>query len=130
MSRLAAELRQCMSDLADAGAGKLTARFLFPPGFVGFQGHFPARSVLPAVCTIQAAVAMLEAWAGRAVRLREIVLAKFTSIVTSDEELDFVCDVTTETEGRAVIRATVTRKHEMIAKFRLKVSIDDERAGA
>ncbi len=86
MSRLARQIRECMSDLGQADDGNLTARFVFPAEFLGFQGHFPARPVLPAVCEIQAALAMLEAWETRRVDLREIILAKFSAPVTCDEE--------------------------------------------
>ena len=65
MSRLVREIEQCMSGLTEAEGDEVTARFLFPAAFIGFQGHFPERPVLPAVCKIQAAIAVLEAWSER-----------------------------------------------------------------
>jgi 3-hydroxyacyl-[acyl-carrier-protein] dehydratase len=125
MNRLGQEIRKCMSGLTDAGKEGLTARFLFPGDFVGFQGHFPERPVLPAVCKIQAAVAMLEAWKERRLRLDEIVLAKFAAPVTCDEEAVFLCQVTMEDSHRAVVRVTVTKHGDMVARFKLRVAFGD-----
>jgi 3-hydroxyacyl-[acyl-carrier-protein] dehydratase len=119
-----------MSDLTDAGGGRLTARFSFPPEFIGFQGHFPEMPVLPAVCKIQAAVAMLAASRKSRVRLDEIVLAKFSAPVTCDEEVEFSC--TTEMEGTnsAVVKATVSKDGDRIARFKLRVTLEREEAGS
>jgi 3-hydroxyacyl-[acyl-carrier-protein] dehydratase len=126
MSQLAAQIRQCMSDLTESSDGKLTARFLFPVGFIGFQGHFPEAPILPAVCEIQAAVAMLEAWTKRDVKLREIILAKFSSPVTCGEEVMYSCSVTMDDRDGALVKATVVKHGENVARFKLTVAFDGE----
>ncbi len=118
-----------MSDLTEAGGGRLTARFLFPPEFIGFQGHFPERPVLPAVCKIQAAVAMLEAAKRWRVRLDEIVLAKFTAPVTCDEEVEFLCTTVMEGANSAVVKATVSKNGENVSRFKLRVTLEREEPG-
>lgn len=128
-SRLAREIEQCMSGLGEAEGEALTARFLFPASFIGFQGHFPGRAILPAVCKIQAAVAMLEASCGRGVRLNEIASAKFLSPVTCGEEVLVTCAVTMQEGGRGVVKATVARNGENVARFRLRVTFEDEEGG-
>jgi 3-hydroxyacyl-[acyl-carrier-protein] dehydratase len=118
-----------MQDLRDAGDGELSARFVFPADFIGFRGHFPGRPILPAVCEIQAALAMLEAWKGRRVRLREIVLAKFSVPVSCDEEVAYTCSVKMEGGDGAVLRARLARDAESVARFRLRVSFENENEG-
>jgi 3-hydroxyacyl-[acyl-carrier-protein] dehydratase len=118
-----------MSDLTEAGDGGLTARFLFPPEFIGFQGHFPENPVLPAVCKIQAAVAMLEESTRRKVRLDEIVLAKFSAPVTFDEEVEFACTTVMEGTNSAVVKATVSKNGENVSKFKLRVTLEHEEPG-
>lgn len=125
MSRLAREIRQCMFDLTGDADDSLTARFVFPPEFTGFRGHFPERPVLPAVCKIQAVVAMLEAWNEKTVRLNEIVVAKFSAAATCGEELAFGCSLIMDDDQKAVVKATVARSGERIAKFTLKVTLED-----
>ena len=129
MTRLARQIRECMSDLGRADDGTLTARFAFPAEFLGFQGHFPGRPILPAVCEIQGAVAMLEAWENRRVELQEIVLAKFSAPVTCEEQLVYECSVTRETRGGAMVRATVAKQGGAVAKFTLRVVFQGETEG-
>ena len=129
MSRLARQVRECMSDLEEAGDGTLTARFVFPPEFLGFQGHFSGNPVLPAVCEIQGAVAMLEAWKKTEVVLREVILAKFSTPVTCDEEVVYACSMTMQSHGGALVKATLTKDGESVARFKLRVAFrgDSER---
>lgn len=117
-----------MSDLTETGQNGLTARFVFPAEFVGFQGHFPWRPVLPASCEIQGAVAMLETWKQRRVRLDTIVSAKFSRLVTRDEELMFSCMVTEAGDDRAEVKVSVVRGGENVAKFKLRVTFEPEAA--
>lgn len=122
MSPLARQIRECMSELGEAENGTLTARFVFPADFLGFQGHFPGRPVLPAVCEIQGAVAMLEASKKTEVELREIIMAKFTTPVTCDEEVVYACSMTMESHGGALVKATLTKDGEAVARFKLRVA--------
>lgn len=127
MNRLVREIEQCMSGVAEAEAGEVTARFLFPAGFIGFQGHLPESPVLPAVCEIQAALVLLQAWSRRRVRLSEVVSAKFLAAITSDEELEVHCSVTMEEEDRSMVKAAVVRNAESVARFKLRVSFENGR---
>jgi 3-hydroxyacyl-[acyl-carrier-protein] dehydratase len=115
-----------MSDLRESGDSGATARFVFPAGFIGFQGHFPGRPVLPAVCEIQATVAMLEAWRQKRVKLREIISAKFSAPVTCDEEVVYSCALAMEDDRMAVAKTKVARDGGDIARFKLRVVFEDE----
>ncbi len=124
MSEIARQTLRCMSDLSEVGAGELRARFLFPAEFVGFQGHFPGRPVLPAVCEIQAALAMLETWKSERVRLRQIVQAKFSALVSCDEEVVFSCSVTSEDVHGVLVKVSVAKDGGSVARFRLRVAFE------
>ena len=125
MNRLMQEIKQCMSDLAETKKGELTARFLFPAEFIGFQGHFPDKPVLPGVCNIQAVIVMLQAWEKRNIRLKEIVSAKFLSPVSHGEELVFNYKKQTKSNGEALIKALVISKDKKVAELQLRVSFKD-----
>lgn len=129
MSEIARQTRSCLYDLSDAGGGELRARFVFPADYIGFRGHFPGRPILPAVCEIQAALAMLEAWKGRRVRLREIVLARFSAPVSCDEEVVCSCSVRMEDGDGAVLKVRLAKDSESVARFRLRVTFENEREG-
>ena len=115
-----------MSGLTEVEGDELTARFLFPATFIGFEGHFPDRPVLPAACEIQAAIAVLEAWSRGEVRLGEIVSAKFFTPVTCGEEVVLRCLLKMEESNQGVVKATVARNGESVAKFKLRVTFEDE----
>lgn len=129
MSEISVQTRQCMSDLTEMGPGELQARFRFPAAFIGFQGHFPGRPILPAVCEIQAALAMLEAWKGEPVALRDIILAKFAAPVTCDEEVVYQCAVTMEGGRDALVRSILATADRHVARFRLRVSFEERGQG-
>ncbi len=126
MNKLMQEIKQCMSDLAETKKGEVYARFLFPSEFIGFQGHFPDKPVLPGVCKIQAVIAMLQAWEKRDIRLKEIVLAKFFSPVSPEKELVFNYRKQTESNNEALIKASVTGKGKKVAELQLRVSFKNE----
>lgn len=127
MNKLIQEIKQCMSDLVETKKGEVYARFLFPPEFIGFQGHFPKKPILPGVCKIQAVIAMLQAFEKRDIRLKEIVLAKFLLPVSHGEELVFNYRKQTESNSEALIKASVTGKGKKIAELQLRVSFKNEK---
>lgn len=73
---LEAALRRCaVGPAARDGAGALHMDFVFPPGFIGFAGHFPDNPVLPGV--VQTMAAALCATAGCSTRIIGLTRAKF-----------------------------------------------------
>jgi 3-hydroxyacyl-[acyl-carrier-protein] dehydratase len=123
MSVMADQIRGAMSHPV-AEADEVRASFAFGPDFVGFQGHFPGRPILPAVCKIQAALLLLEAHLHRAVQLREIERARFSAPATCDERIDFRCGWKETEEGERIVRVVVTRAEATIARFRLRVALE------
>ena len=121
MNRLMQEIKQCMSDLAETKKDEVTARFLFPADFIGFQGHFPDKPVLPGVCKIQAVIVMLQAWEKRKFRLKEIISAKFFSPVSPKEKLVFNYRKQTKNENEVLIKTLVISKDKKVAELQLKV---------
>jgi 3-hydroxyacyl-[acyl-carrier-protein] dehydratase len=127
MNRLMQEIRQCMCGLTGSDDGGFTARFAFPPSFVGFQGHFPDKPVLAGTCEIQAVVVMFQEWKNIRVRIKEITLAKFFTLVSSDEEVIFECRERADGNDSAMVTALVTSHGEKVAELRIKVSLENER---
>ena len=126
MNRLMKEIKQCMSDLAETKKGEVTGRFLFPADFIGFQGHFPGKPILPGVCKIQAVMVMLQAWEKRDIRLKEIVSAKFLSPVSSEEEIVFNYKKQMQNKSEALVKASVISKNKKVASMQLRVSFKNE----
>ena len=126
MNKLMQEIKQCMAGLAETKKGEVTARFLFPAEFIGFQGHFPGKPVLPGVCNIQAVIVMLQALEKKDIRLKEVVSAKFLSPVSHGEELVFNYRKQTESNNEALVKASVISKDKKVAELQLRVSFKNE----
>ena len=123
MSIIFQEIEKCMSRLTQDSDGKITARFIFPPEFIGFKGHFPDRPVLPGVCSIQAVTAIFKSLSKKEVRLQEIVLAKFFTPVSANQELFFECRSTKEKSNQLLVKVSVVSGDEKkIAELQLKLS--------
>ena len=112
-------------DLSEIAEGIVTARFLFSDGFIGFQGHFPGRPVLPGVCKIQAVMVIMQTWYKRKIKLKEIISAKFFSTVTCREELVFECREHAENNNEFIVKALVTSGCKKIAEIKLKMGFED-----
>ncbi len=83
MSRLLQEVRSCATGPARMDeSGFRTMEFIFPSTFVGFNGHFPDRPILPGIVQVQAG--MLTA-GGDNMTIQKVVKAKFTRVVSPDE---------------------------------------------
>ena len=124
MSTIKSEIERSMTGLQKEGK-RLMSCFAFPSGFIGFQGHFPQKKVLPGVCQIQCALTLLEQGSGKAVVLKEVVLAKYFSPVFPDEELTCVISDMGDACGEVVVKAAISRASEKIAEMKLRVSYDN-----
>jgi 3-hydroxymyristoyl/3-hydroxydecanoyl-(acyl carrier protein) dehydratase len=124
LSIIKSEIERAMTGLEKSGA-RLTSCFTFPSGFIGFQGHFPQKKVLPGVCQIQCVLTLLEQGSGKAVALKEVVLAKYFSPVFPDEEVTCVINDTGDACGEVVVKAAISRKSDKIAEMKLRVSYDN-----
>jgi 3-hydroxyacyl-[acyl-carrier-protein] dehydratase len=103
--------------------GVSTSRFVFPPDFIGFQGHFPANKVLPGACQIQCALSTIEKNRRTAVALKEIVLAKYLAPVHPDEEVTCAVREVSEEGGVITCKASIMKGGSKAAELKLKVSL-------
>jgi 3-hydroxyacyl-[acyl-carrier-protein] dehydratase len=122
-SPMAEQIRASMSPIVFDAEG-VKASFTFAPDFIGFQGHFPGRPILPGVCEIQAALLLAEAHLRRPVRLREIERVRFTVPATCGERLDYHCTIKTNPDGQTVLRTIIRRGEITIARLRLLVAVE------
>ena len=93
-----------------------TAEISFPPGFSGFQGHFPENPILPGVCQIGAAMALAGRMCGTRQVLAEIINAKFVAMVVPDQLL-----LVKGTLVDGLLRASITSAGARVAEFKLRI---------
>lgn len=121
MSTIKAEIERAMTGFVKEGK-RLTSRFVFPSGFIGFQGHFPRKKVLPGVCQIQCVLTLLEQGSGKVVILKEVMLTKYFTPLFPDDELTCVISDMGDTTSEAVVKAAISRASDKISEMKLRVS--------
>lgn len=104
----------------------LTSRFSFPEAFIGFQGHFPGKKILPGVCQVQCALTTFEKGNGRAVALKEVLLAKYFSPVFPADEVSCSVSHTENGAGGIIVKAALAKAATKIAELKLRVSFSDK----
>jgi 3-hydroxyacyl-[acyl-carrier-protein] dehydratase len=119
------EVEQYMSSLSKDGQ-TVTSRFLFPEDFIGFQGHFPDKKVLPGVCQIQCVLSSIEQTYKKTVVLKEIVLAKYFAPVAPGEEITCLCSDVKDENDEFVVKAVLSRNGAKISEFKLRLQYGSE----
>lgn len=99
----------------------ISASFLFPKEFIGFQGHFENNPVLPGVCKIQAVIVMYEKFMNETFRLVEVTQAKYFLPVTAEQKITIQCHSKLNQEGLLIIKALVKKSEEKIAMLQLTI---------
>ena len=124
MNRIMEGIKQNLSYINRKGSNNITARFLFSENFIGFNGHFPGKPVLPGFCKIQAVLLILQEVHKKKVILKEIIMAKFFSPVSWGEELIFECKESNTENDITEVHANISSKGKKIAKLHLKVTFE------
>lgn len=106
MSRIRGEIKKVMHRFEKQGDGA-SAAFVFPEHFTGFQGHFEGNPVLPGICKIQAAQAVMEEALGVPLRLKEVAQAKYMAPVTCGQEIRVSCTPSPSQGNGVGVRAVV-----------------------
>lgn len=128
MRKIKKEVEQYMTVLTTEGQTH-TSRFRFPEEFIGFQGHFPDKKILPGVCHLQAALTTLEKVKKQAVELKEIMSAKYFAPVLPSEELTCVCSDFQEKESDVTVKAVLFKNETKIAELKLRFRFAEEDKG-
>jgi 3-hydroxyacyl-[acyl-carrier-protein] dehydratase len=113
------EVEQSMTGLTRDGKS-LVSRFLFPEEFIGFQGHFPGKKILPGVCQVQCVIATLEKAYKKTVVLKEIMVAKYLAPLSPGEEMTCVCGELQDKDGDLIMKTVISRNDVKIAELKLR----------
>jgi len=95
--------------------------FVFSPEFIGFQGHFPTKKVLPGACQIQCALTTIERASKKVVGLKEIMLAKYFTPVFPDEEMTCTVHSIGDEVSEPTYKAVITKGAAKVAEMKLRV---------
>jgi 3-hydroxymyristoyl/3-hydroxydecanoyl-(acyl carrier protein) dehydratase len=74
----------------DPETSAITAEIYLDPEFVGFNGHFPGKPVLPGIMMIKMGIDILSVGLGKTFELAEVRQSKFTKIVKPGQMIRLV----------------------------------------
>lgn len=123
MSRLRKEIRSSIKRFWMNTEGVLIGHFSFPALFVGFQGHFPGKPILPGVCLIQAMLSLYEAYHSIPIRLVELKTAKFIAPVLPGEDIIMECQEVSKRGREIVIKTSCKKDNKKIAMLGAVIQI-------
>ena len=113
------EIRACGIKPAQKTERGWEKTYIFPPDFLGFQGHFPGNPILPAVIQLMTARQAITEHMGQEFDVIKVTRAKYIKMVTPDipitviwtareQEDTFVCKCSLETEGSPASKLIIT----------------------
>lgn len=124
MSKLRQEIKSSMQAIKQISDFKTCAHFIFTKKFIGFKGHFPSKPILPGVCKIQAALLVLEERKHKNIKLTEIILAKFFTPVTCNQELIFNLEEHPLNNSESTVTVKVNCMDKKIAELHLRIACE------
>lgn len=122
MSKLRSEIQALLRSVTFRPDGSLTAEIAFPRTFIGFQGHFPDRPVLPGVCKLLCVLVLLEVAMRKEARLSRVLLAKFLAPVVPDETLSLRLTLEDQDAPSGGVKALLFSSQKKIAEIHLEVT--------
>lgn len=91
MNRVRKELINAMASVQQGETGQWISHFRLPVSFVGFEGHFPERPILPAIVQMLMGVVTVERIYGNSLEISAISNAKFVQPVSPDMDVAVSC---------------------------------------
>ncbi|MEZ4601634.1 MAG: hypothetical protein R2940_17735 [Syntrophotaleaceae bacterium] len=122
MSRLKRAIgRAAVTDAEIDQEGGISRTFRFPSDFLGFAGHFPGFSIVPAIVQVMAAQHLPEHLMATGMRLREVKNAKFFLQLRPEQDIKVQCRFQPG-EDECRVEARLTCEQGLAATFTLKFS--------
>ena len=110
-----------MSPVECLGDGIYSASIAFEPAFPGFEGHFPGRPIVPALCLVSVVEIAVRQISGQPeLRFSEIRNMKFKVPLEPGDTATFKISIDNGGQLPFLANATVsTEKHAEVARIRL-----------
>lgn len=125
LSPIQAALSERLQPLVRQEDGSCLTSICFDHNFCGYEGHFPQKPIVPAVCLMAAALMMTSQWLNTPLTLHEIVHMKFRRQIGPDDTVLF--SFMTETGGEAgrlsVAYALTLPSGNKVASFKLLLTM-------
>jgi len=99
--------------------------YVFPQSFLGFQGHFPDKPVLPAVVQIMIFRESISEKLAKNLKLEMMTRAKFLKVISPETPVTAIWTVK-EKEGQFLCKCLLESDGERVSSFNLTLTADME----
>jgi len=104
------------------GNGEHEATFVFDEEFVGFQGHFPERKILPGICQIMCVTIVMEGWKKKWLSIEEVRKVKYFLPVEPGDELTCKCVIASSSNDNFTVKAILSKGLDKVSDMSLVFS--------
>jgi 3-hydroxyacyl-[acyl-carrier-protein] dehydratase len=99
----------------------VTSNFMFPPEFIGFQGHFPTNKILPGACQIQCAISTIEKALEKRVVLKEILLAKYLAPIMPGDNVSCTVNLMPDSGSDFICKVRITKGPGKVTELKIRI---------
>ncbi|MEN8126655.1 MAG: hypothetical protein ABFR90_02500 [Planctomycetota bacterium] len=99
--------------------------YIFPQSFLGFQGHFPGKPVLPAVVQIMLFRESIAEELAQPLEIAKITRAKFLKVINADISVKAVWTLK-ETDEGLLCKCLLESEGERVSSFNLTLTVSTE----
>ena len=118
MNTLIENIRTCSCQPAQQTERGWEKEYIFPQGFLGFQGHFPNQPILPAVVQIMIFRESIAEKLNQNLEIVSLTRAKFLKVVSPETPVTAIW-TTKETEGGLLCKCLLESEGQRTSSFNL-----------
>jgi 3-hydroxyacyl-[acyl-carrier-protein] dehydratase len=123
MKNINDQIKGCITEAPRKTERGWEQNYVFPVGFVGFQGHFPGNPILPAIVQLMTARQSIAGQLGCEVAVTKVTRAKFHEIIPPEvvvtvlwnirqQEDGYMCKCVLEASGKTAASFNLAVKHK------------------
>ncbi len=125
MNTLVNDIQTCSRQPARKTDRGWEKEYVFPPSFLGFQGHFPGKPVLPAVVQIMIFRESISEKLAQNLKLEMMTRAKFLEVISPETPITAIWTVK-EKDGQFLCKCLLESDGERASSFNLTLTADTE----
>jgi 3-hydroxymyristoyl/3-hydroxydecanoyl-(acyl carrier protein) dehydratase len=118
MSLFCEQITGLIQDKLEYENQSLGVQIRFDENFIGFDGHFPGKPVLPGVIMIKVMIRMYELYKKKEYRLSQIKKAKFIEPILAGMAASFFISAN-EKKDESALQGKIIKEEKIIAKISL-----------
>jgi 3-hydroxyacyl-[acyl-carrier-protein] dehydratase len=113
MDYMVKNLKDCHLD-----GNEVKSSIKFNQDFIGFDGHFPDKPIVPGICQIQTVVATVNEAFNKDYIVEEIKNAKFFEPILLRDEISCIC-LCKEQDDKLIVKANLKKGEDKVAQISL-----------